>query len=114
MSRDDAVLLDMINAAQKIVDFKQGMDRQDFLQDAKTQSAVLHQLMILGEACKRLSIVTRDRAPQIPWRLIAGMRDNLIHEYDDVDLEEIWKTADRDVPALMKELRRLSGADEQG
>ena len=114
MSRDDAVLLDMINAAQRIVDFKQGMDRQGFLQDTKTQSAVLHQLMILGEACKRLSTETRDRAPQIPWRLIAGMRDNLIHEYDDVDLEEIWKTADRDVPALIAELRRLGGAEEQG
>ena len=39
MSRDEAVLLDMINAAQRIVDFKQGMDRQGFLEDAKTQSA---------------------------------------------------------------------------
>ena len=114
MSRDDAVLLDMINAAQRIVDFMHGMDRQGFLQDAKTQSAVLHQLMVLGEACKRLSIETRDRAPQIPWRLIAGMRDNLIHEYDDVDLEEIWKTADRDVPALIAELRRLGRPAEQG
>jgi uncharacterized protein with HEPN domain len=114
MSRDEAVLLDMINAAQKIVDFKQGMDRQGFLEDAKTQSAVLHQLMVLGEACKRLSTETRDRAPQIPWRLITGMRDNLIHEYDDVDLEETWNTADRDVPALIAELRRLSGAEEQG
>ena len=113
MSRDEAVLLDMINAAQRIIDFKQGMDRQGFLEDAKTQSAILHQLMVLGEACKRLSTETRDRAPQIPWRLIAGMRDNLIHEYDDVDLEETWKTADRDVPALIAELRRLSGAEEQ-
>jgi len=113
MSRDDAVLLDMINAAQRIMDFKQGMDRQEFLEDPKTQSAILHQLMILGEACKRLSLETRGRAPQIPWRLIAGMRDNLIHEYDDVDLEEIWKTADRDIPALIAELLRLSGAQEQ-
>ncbi len=113
MSRDDAVLLDMINAAQRIVEFKQGMDRQGFLEDAKTQSAVLHQLMVLGEACKRLSAETRERAPQLPWRLIAGMRDNLIHEYDDVDLDEVWKTADRDVPALIAELRRLSTAEER-
>ena len=114
MSRDEAVLLDMLNAAQRIIEFKEGMDRQAFLEDLKTQSAVLHQLMLLGEACKRLSMDTRERAPQIPWRLIAGMRDNLIHEYDDVDLEEIWKTADRDVPALISELRRLTGTEEPG
>ena len=107
MTRDRAVLLDMLNAAERILEFRQGLTKAGFLDDNKTQSAVLHQLMILGEACKRLDSATRALAPEIPWRLIAGMRDNLIHDYDDVDLEEVWKTIERDVPPLIVVLRRL-------
>jgi uncharacterized protein with HEPN domain len=105
MSRDKAVLLDMLTAAGLIIEFRREMEWEGFLEDIKTQSAILHQLMVLGEACKRLSQETRALAPQVPWRLIAGMRDNLIHGYDDVDLEEVWKTSERDIPALIEQLR---------
>ena len=104
MSRDKAVLLDMLTAAERIVEFRREMEWESFLEDAKTQSAILHQLMVLGEACKRLSQETRALAPHVPWRLIAGMRDNLIHGYDDVDLEEVWKTVERDMPVLIGQL----------
>lgn len=107
MPRDEAVLLDMLTATRRIAEFKQGVDKEEFLEDVKTQSAVLHQLMILGEAAKRLSPQIRQRSSEVPWQLIAGMRDNLIHGYRDVDLEEVWKTADRDVPELTVHLERL-------
>ena len=77
------------------------MDRAAFLGDIKTQSSVLHQLVIMGEAVKRLSADFRARNPQVPWALMAGMRDKLIHSYDIVDLEEVWQTANRDVPELL-------------
>ena len=62
---------------------------------------MLHQLLVMGEAVKRLSTIYRDRHPEIPWTLIAGMRDQLIHGYDIVDLDKVWKTANRDVPDLL-------------
>jgi uncharacterized protein with HEPN domain len=50
MARDKATLLDIARAAQLILEFKQGIDKAAFLQDFKTQSTVLHQLMVMGEA----------------------------------------------------------------
>ena len=104
MSRDRATLLDIERASRLIIEFTRGMDVEDFLDDVKTQSAVLHQLLVLGEAVKRLSPEFRGRHPGVPWALIAGMRDNLIHEYDTVDLDEVWSTAKRDVPRLLLSL----------
>jgi len=100
-NRDQAALLDIAKAARKVLQFKQGLDRAAFLADEKTQSAIVFQLLITGEAVKRLSQEFRSNHPDIPWTLIAGMRDNLIHEYDDIDLGEVWKTADRDIPKLL-------------
>jgi uncharacterized protein with HEPN domain len=56
----------------------------------------------LGEAVKRLSDDFRARHAEIPWTLMAGMRDKLIHGYDIVDLGEVWKTAKREVPDLLQ------------
>ncbi len=107
MSHDEIILLDVIRAARLAMEFKRGMDKDEFLQDKKTQSAILHQLMVMGEAVKRLSMGYRDQHPHIPWKLMAGMRDVLIHGYDIVDLSEVWKTADTDVPQVLPLLETL-------
>jgi uncharacterized protein with HEPN domain len=101
MSRDDATLVDLARAAGLVREFVQGMDQAAFLVDAKTQSAVLHQLLILGEAAKRLSQEFRDAHPEIPWSLVAGMRDKLIHHYEAVDLGVVWDTIEKNVPELL-------------
>ncbi len=107
MSRDETILLDIARAARLVGVFKEGMEKTGFLKDIKTQSAVLHQLMVIGEAVKRLSQDFRDRYPAIPWTLMAGMRDKFIHGYDIVDLDEVWKTAEKDVPDLLSFLDGL-------
>ncbi len=107
MNRDDATLLDIAQPARLIIEFKQGVDEVAFMSDFKTQSAILHQLMIMGEAVKRLSPELRAQYSEIPWTLIAGMRDKLIHAYDVVDMNEVWKTVDSDVPTLLSMLEPL-------
>ena len=67
MPRDDATLLDIARAARLVIEFATGMDRAKFVRDAKTQSAVLHQLLVMGEAVKRLSPEFRAAHPAVPW-----------------------------------------------
>lgn len=80
------------------------MTKETFLEDIKTQSSVLYQLAVIGEAVKRLSREFRAQHPDVPWQLIAGMRDHVIHGYDVVDWDEVWKTATKDVPDLLSKI----------
>lgn len=107
MSRDDAALLHIVTAARKAVAFQAGANLDEFLKDEKTQSAVLHQLLILGEAINRLPDPFRAQNPDIPWKKMAGLRDVLIHEHDIVDVEEVWRTGAVDLPEILPKLERL-------
>lgn len=106
--RDEALVLDLLRAARLAVEFMGGLAQEAFDGDLKTQASVQHELMLLGEGVKRLSEEFRRQHPEVPWRAIAGMRDNLIHAYDDVDLGEVWRTVTRDVPALIRRLEPLA------
>jgi uncharacterized protein with HEPN domain len=111
--RDQATLADIARACRLTVEFIAGLDRDAFLDDLKTQAAVLHELTIIGKGVKRLSDTIREANPSVPWRLIAGMRDRLIHQYDAVDLEEVWRTATTDLPALIQDLERVRSAADK-
>jgi uncharacterized protein with HEPN domain len=108
MWRDDATLLDILRAARLALEFRGRLEKAAFLTDLKTQAAVLHELLVLGEAAKRLSAAFREEHPDVPWKAIAGMRDRLLHGYDDVDLDLVWKTVDADLPALVTRLEALA------
>jgi uncharacterized protein with HEPN domain len=98
LSRDESILLDILRAARPAIEFKGQAEKDEFLADLKTQSAVLHQLLVVGEAVKRLSPEFRAAYPEVPWRLIAATRDKLIHFYEGFDLEEVWKMVTADLP----------------
>jgi len=82
--------------------FRAPASKEEFVADLKTQSAVIHQLLVIGEAVKRLSPEFRAAHPEIPWKLIAGTRDKLIHFYEGVDVGEIWQMITMDLPPLLR------------
>ena len=106
MCRDELIVDDIVNAARLAVEFTLGLDQEAFLADIKTQSAVIHQLLVMGEAVKRLSLAYRESRPQVPWKLVAGMRDILIHGYDIVDMEQVWQTVQADIPDILSNLKQ--------
>jgi uncharacterized protein with HEPN domain len=82
-----------------------------FMADLKTQSAVVRQIEIIGEAVKNLSAELVASEPGVPWRQIAGMRDRLIHAYFKVDLDAVWSTVKQDLLPLKENVRRMLGPD---
>lgn len=107
-SRDHRDHLEDISlSADKALEFVKEMDYEQFLHDDKTAYAVVRALEILGEATKRIPTEIRDRFPEIPWRSMAGIRDKLIHDYVNVNLEVVWKTVTEDLPPLLPQIQRV-------
>ena len=108
---DTATLGDLVAACLRVMDYVRGANRPDFDQDDRLLSACCYQIAVIGEAAKRLSPNVRNKHPEVQWKDIAGMRDRLIHGYDSVDLDELWKTATEDVPALLEQVRAILAID---
>lgn len=111
--RDLAVILDIVFACRDVESFLRDVERADFLaeeagdEERKTRSAVIHQLLVVGEATKRLSHELRAANPQVPWQAMAGLRDRLIHGYDEVDLDRVWQISTVEVPKVRRHLEHL-------
>jgi uncharacterized protein with HEPN domain len=88
MSRDPSLYLEeILAAADAVASYISGLDYERFLHDRKTQDAVLRNLIVIGEAVKRLPSALTIQETEVEWRRIAGMRDMLVHQYFSTDLE---------------------------
>ncbi|NCO96422.1 MAG: DUF86 domain-containing protein [Armatimonadetes bacterium] len=97
----------MLDYAREGIGFAQGKYRQDLDSDRKLAYALTHVIEIIGEAANQAPADERDKHPEIPWADIIGMRHKLIHGYNLVDLEIVWRTAQEDLPALVRQLEQV-------
>ncbi|HEX3049216.1 MAG TPA: DUF86 domain-containing protein [Aggregatilineaceae bacterium] len=105
-------LLDILNAAQRVLNFAENADRQTVEQDVMRQYAILHGITIIGEATRRVSDAFRAAHPEIPWNKMAGMRNRLVHNYNEVDLDVVWSVIQNDIPELIRLIEPLIPPDD--
>ena len=111
MSRhDDRVYLQhMLDHARTCMELSSGYSRKSLDDNRMLRYALLHLLCILGEAANRVSAEGRKQYSLFPWRDVIGMRNALIHGYDNVDLDILWKTVEVDLPAVVEPLTKGLG-----
>jgi uncharacterized protein with HEPN domain len=100
-------ILDAIDRASAYV---AGMDLEAFERDTRTQDAVIRSIEIVGEAANKTRLADPEfaaRFPDVPWDVIYGMRNRIVHDYFEVDLEIVWQTVQQDLPALRTQIAEL-------
>jgi uncharacterized protein with HEPN domain len=100
MWRDQDTVRDIADACGRILAFCAGTEEEAFARNEEKHWAVAGQLMVIGEAVTRLSPGFRECHAGIPWRQIAGMRNRLIHGYDDINWTRVWLTVQEDIEPL--------------
>ncbi|BAP89373.1 putative uncharacterized protein [Burkholderiales bacterium GJ-E10] len=97
----------MQRAATDACSFVDGLTKEDFLEDKRTQQAVIMSLIIIGEAATKVMDGYAEFAQnhaEVPWRNIRGMRNRIAHGYFDVNLDVVWETAQTALPELLRQL----------
>lgn len=105
MERDLQFLLDMLQSAELVSKYTARCSKTEFVDNIQLQDSVIRRLLVLAEAARRISDQTRQTLPNISWQEINGMRNRLVHEYNDVNLNIIWDVIKTEIPALIAELK---------
>ena len=106
-NRDASCLWDMYQAAKGIVKAMKGVDLERYITDENLRLMIERRIEIIGEAARRLSESFREAHPEIQWRKIINQRNFLIHAYDEIDDERIWRLTVNQIPDLLSKLTTL-------
>ena len=102
--RQKGLLRDILDSASTAAEYVRGVSCESFMANSEKQDAVLRRLEIIGEAASRLSPETQAHFPQVPFRMMRGMRNIIAHDYGDVNLDRVWHTVTTDLVPLIETL----------
>jgi uncharacterized protein with HEPN domain len=106
--RDPLFLRDILRAISAIERYTEA-GKEVFFADELIQDAVVRRLEIMGEAARNVSPALREAEKTVPWKLMIGTRDNLIHGYFKVDLDVAWAIVEHDLAPLKRDIARILG-----
>lgn len=100
----------MLEATVQARSYVEGMSKEQFIADPKTQDAVILKLLFLGEAATKVMTDAPDFValhPEVPWKEMRGMRNRMAHGYFDINLDIVWGTVSTSLPDLEPKLRQV-------
>lgn len=107
MRDEQLYVVHILECIDRIERYVVGQSLDQFQESHVTQDAVLRNLQVLAESCKRISDSTKADHQEIDWYKIAGFRNVLVHDYLGVDLERVWLVVQNDLPALKEQIAGL-------
>jgi len=105
--KDRIIIQKIIKYMSEIAEYIENMNAHDFLQDKKTITACAFSVSQIGELSKEISDATREKYNGIPWNAIRGMRNKIVHDYENIDLSVLWGTIEKSLPDLKIKLEKM-------
>lgn len=106
-------LTEVLNAIDRVTDYVTGMDQASFAASMIAYDAVLMNLLVIGEAIRRIDTAVLATEPSIKWTLAVGLRNRIAHGYEDIEPDKIWLTVVNDLPPLRAAVVRMLAAHTQ-
>ena len=100
-------LEDMLESMRRIQRYTEGISFEEFTLSTLKTDAVIRNLEIIGEASKNVPESLKSKYPEIPWRSMYGLRNYMVHEYFGVDLNNIWKIINDELPENIIDLMTI-------
>ncbi len=108
---DDSVRLrHMLDHGREAVEMLRNRERPELDTDRQLNLAIVRLLEIVGEAAARLTPETRSAIRELPWAEIVGLRNRVIHGYDEVDFDIVWDVVTLDLPPMIAAIDRYLAA----
>ena len=105
-NKDKIIIQKIIGYINDIEQYTKGMQAENFFEDKKTMTACAFSLTQIGELAKEIDDETSSNISEIPWKSIKGMRNRIVHDYDNVDLSVLWSTIKLSLPELKDKLKK--------
>ncbi len=108
MTKDVTIYFeDIVNSITHIEKYTHGASLDVFEADEYMQDAIIRRFQIIGDATKRIPDDFKQRHSNVPWKFATAMRDVLVHDYNEVNLERVWKTIKEDLPEFKEQIQIL-------
>ncbi len=106
----------MLEAAQQALSYVEGYEKPDFMEDRRTQQAVVLNLILIGEESTKILATYPDFAhahTEIPWRSMKGMRNRIAHGYYEINMDTVWDTVQQALPPLVIQLQSIQPTNDE-